>query len=354
MIGPRTTPIGLDIGARRIKAAQWTLSRAGARLTAAACIDRAAPGAALSAEEAASIRGVLERQGFAGQRVVASAPATRVLTSVLELPPKSSGAPLEHIARIELARANGVSPEGMEMALWELPSGTRAVEGTHVFAIALRHADADAMLDALEAAGLHAEAIDMGLLGLARLAMRQNNPGQRAVTGLLDLGASGATIAVLHGGTLVYQRTLTDLGLERLHARLVESMRIEPDVASYIVSRIGLATELTEEQRGWELLDDARSAIGDYAESIGAEMKASLSYANRRYAAAETESILLAGGGAAVPGVAARIEAAAECSVRSLSPGGGTGDGSADPHLACAAGLALWSDAASRQERIAA
>ena len=190
MIGPRTTPIGLDIGARRIKAAQWTLSRAGARLTAAACIDRAAPGAPLNADEAASIRGVLERQGFAGRRVVASAPATRVLTSVLELPPKSSGAPLEHIARIELARANGVSPDGMEMAQWELPSGTRAVEGTHVFAIALRHADADAMLDALEAAGLHAKAIDMGLLGLARLAIRQNNQGERAVTGLLDLGAS--------------------------------------------------------------------------------------------------------------------------------------------------------------------
>lgn len=354
MIGARTTPIGLDIGARRIKAAQWTLSRAGPRLSAAACIDRASPGAPLTAEEAASVRGVLERQGFAGRRVVASAPATRVLTSVLELPPRSSGAPLEQIARSELARANGVAPGGLEMAFWELPPGTRAVEGTHVFAVALRHADADSMLDALEAAGLEAEAIDMGLLGLSRLAMRQSEPGRHAVTGLLDLGASGATIAVLHGGTLVYQRTLTDLGLERLHARLAESMSIEPEVAAYIVSRIGLTSELADEQRGWELLDDARAAIGDYADSVGAEVKASLSYANRRYASTETEGVLLAGGGAVIPGISPRIEAAADSPVRTLSPAAGTGDADADPRIACAAGLALWSDAASRQERVAA
>lgn len=353
MIGARTTPIGLDIGARRVKAAQWTVSRAGARLTAAACIDRASPGAAPTAEEAALIRAVLDRQGFTGSCVVTGAPSSRLVTGVMELPPRSSGAPLDHIARAELARTNGLPAGAMEMAWWELPPGSRAVEGTHVFAVALRHADADAMLDALEGGGFEVRALDAGLLALGRLALREPSAeaatGQRQVRGLVDLGATGATIAVLHGPTLVYQRTLGELGLSALHERLVGSLRVEPDVAALVVSKIGLDAELTEEQRGWQLLDEARAAIADYADAVGSEIRASLTYAARRYASGGTDGVLLAGGGAESPGVAARIERAAEAPVRTLAAGASHG-----PALACAAGLALWTDAAERQERLAA
>lgn len=354
-----TTPIGLDIGSRCVKAVQLVRGRAGLGLAAAACIDRAAPGAPFTALEAESIRAVLDRQGFVGTRVVACAPTASLLTSVMDLPPRSSGAPLEHIARVELARSHGCAPGDLEMAWWELPAGTRAMEGTNVFAVALRHAEANGLLDALEAAGLTADALDSGLLALARLC---KEAGGVTVTGLLDLGVTGATIAVLHGQKLVYQRTLQDSGLGTLHAQLIDSLRIEPEVAEFLVRRIGLGDDLTEEQRAWEMLDDARGIITDFADAIGAEVKASLAYASRRHGSAEVGAVMAAGGGAAVPGLTTRIERSADAAVRMLRPSvvAPIPDDplvrvlAEDPRLACATGLATHATACAGTEGVAA
>lgn len=359
MILSRTTPIGLDIGTRCVKAVQLVHARAGTRIAAAACLDRATPGAPLTASEAKSIRAVLDRQGFVGSRVVACAPTASLLTSVMDLPPRSSGAPLEHIARVELARSHGCAPGDLEMAWWELPAGTRAVEGTNVFAVALRHAEANGLLDALEAAGFAADALDSGLLALARLC---TEAGGTTVTGLLDLGVTGTTIAVLHGQKLVYQRTLQDSGLGALHAQLVESLRVEPEVAEFLIRRIGLGDDLTDEQRAWEMLDDARGIITDFADAIGAEVKASLAYASRRHGSAEVGTVMAAGGGAAVAGMTSRIERGAEATVRMLRPSlaAAVADDplvralADDPRLACAAGLATHATARAGTEGVAA
>lgn len=354
-----TTPIGLDIGTRCVKAVQLVHGRGGPRISAAACLDRATPSAPITAAEAETIRAVLGRQGFVGARVVACAPTASLLTSVMDLPPRSSGAPLEHIARVELSRSHGCAPNDLEMAWWELPAGTRALEGTNVFAVALRHADANGLLDALEAAGFAPDALDSGLLALARLCTEARGS---TVTGLLDLGVTGATIAVLHGQKLVYQRTLPDGGLAALLDQLIGSLRIEPDVAEFLVRRIGLGEDLTPEQRDWEMLDDARAAIGDFADAIGAEVKASLAYASRRHGSSELGAVMAAGGGAAVPGLAERIERGAEATVRLLRPSMAAAPpddplASAladDPRLACATGLAAHQLACARTEGVAA
>jgi hypothetical protein len=40
---------------------------------------------------------------------------------VLEMPPKSSTAPIEQLARMELARTQKCAPDSFEMGFWELP-----------------------------------------------------------------------------------------------------------------------------------------------------------------------------------------------------------------------------------------
>lgn len=347
--GRRLSPIGLDVGSRFIKAVQFIRARSGPRLLALACVQRSSPDQAVSPSEAAALREVLSRQGFRGRSVVLSGPPGRLLTSVMELPPRSSGAPLDQIARIELARASNCPPDSIELAWWELPAGTRAQEGTHVFALGLRHADALAALDGLEAAGFEVRALDSGILGIARACGKVGLTADSQVTGILDLGWSATTVAVLLGSSLVYQRTLPETALAALHARLIDELKIDADAADFVLRRVGLSTELPEDQRTWELLDDARAILADHFETVGSELRASLSYAARRYSATGSAGVIAAGGGAAIPGVIDRLQRLADERIRTICPGDlaaaqdepMVGALSLDPRLTCAAGLAI-------------
>lgn len=347
--GKRLSPIGLDVGSRFIKAAQFARGRSGPRLIALACIQRTTPDSTLSRTEAAALRDVLSRQGFRGRSVVLSGPPGRLLTSVMELPPRSSGAPLDQIARIELARASNCPPDSIELAWWELPAGTRAQEGTHVFALGLRHADAFAAIDGLEAAGFEVQALDSGILGISRACTRMGLTIDTQVTGIVDLGWSATTLAVLLGSTLVYQRILPETALSALHARLIDELKVDPEAADFVLRRVGLSIDLPEEQRNWELLDDARAIVADHFDTVGNEVKASLSYATRRYSATGSSGVVAAGGGAAIPGVIERLQRLADERIRTVCPS----DLAAapddpiisalctDPRLTCAAGLAI-------------
>lgn len=345
----RYSPIGLDVGSRGIKAVQFSRSRKGLRIIAAASIDRIGSSTVLQAAEASALRGVLTRQGFKGRTIVLGGPPGRLLSGVMELPPRSSGAPLDQIARVELARANDCPPDSIELSWWELPAGTRAQEGTHVFAVGLRHADAHEALEGLEAAGFDVKALDSGTLGLARACGQIGAISPTQVTGMLDIGWSAVTLAVLLGETLVYQRLLPELGLAKLHARLVSELKIDPEAADYVIRRVGVAGDLAAEQQGWELLDDARSVVADHADSLGRELKASLSYATRRYGATGSMGAVASGGGACVPGLIARVHTASDEAVRMLRPSDFatpptdpmTAALAQDPRLACAAGLAI-------------
>jgi len=121
---------------------------------------------------------------------------------------------------------------------------------------------------------------------------------------------------------------------------------------------VGVSNELSEEQRNWELLEDARSVVADHADSISAELKASLSYATRRHDATGAASVLASGGGASVPGLLDRVQRASEERIRAIRPADIAASPkdplaatlAMDPRLACAAGLALEPTAALQLE----
>src|SRR5205823_4093664 len=111
------TPIGIDAGGRSIAAVQLDWSGgAGPAITAASIIARqpATPESPLSTTETAALEEVLYRQGFTGRDVVVGIPDHALLTEVLELPPRSSGAPLEQLARMEIARTHKRDPASFE------------------------------------------------------------------------------------------------------------------------------------------------------------------------------------------------------------------------------------------------
>jgi Tfp pilus assembly PilM family ATPase len=341
----RRTPIGLDVGSRFVKAIQFEPYSTGLRVVAAALVPRAnaangpaseahakrqkgpdkaaqettAGDGTFNADEARKLSDILVRAGFEGNRLVVAAPPKALLQSVLELPPRSSSAPLDQLARLELGRAHRCAADVFEMGCWDLPpvaagQSARAGKGTTVMAVGYPHAAANALLDAFESAGLLVEAIDAAPCALARAcapAISTVGP-EGGMTAILDIGWSAATLILLHCDAVIYGRTLGDAGLGTLHATLTRRLNLEPDVTEYLLTEVGLSATLPDEATGEDavgLPDDARGLLAAHVEAVVRELLASFSYAARQYPEAPIARLLLVGGGAAIPELGGHISA---------------------------------------------
>lgn len=303
MILPRghRSPIGVDIGSRMIKAAQ--LRRAGRswRVEAIASMPRAKEGAPLDAAEAWQLAEVLERQGFAGRRVVLAAPPEMVMAERLELPPRASGVPIEELARLEVARMRKCAPDSIELACWDLPNAERAAKTTQVAAVACPVTGAHELLDVFESSGLSVIALDTFSCAMARVCAA---PGKDSATiASLNLGWSAAALVVRCGDAIVYERSLHDSGLRPLRDRIAIDLDLEADVAEHLIFELGLSLARPEEEHGGEVAAAARQAIVEHFDALAAEVRASVTYLNREFSKWPVARAAVMGGGAMLPNV---------------------------------------------------
>jgi Tfp pilus assembly PilM family ATPase len=310
------SPIGLDIGPRTIIAVQLAtnrLMRGAWRLEAAACLDRpAGADVLLKREEAARIARVLGRQGFSGRDVVAAVPHQQLVTSALELPPRSSGAPLAQLARMELSRAHRMDPASFEMACWEVAGPTRAAPGTHMVAVACRHADADELMDGLESSGLRVLALDARAWAIARAsgpALQEDE----TLAAVLDFSDSAALLVVVHRGAPAYDRLLSEASLDHLRNSICTRLSVEPALADYILDNF----RFEESSAGSASADlespalvggvgvvglvgvDAAPIIAEHLDNLASELRTAFAYAEHRFEA-QIKRVLVQGPGASL------------------------------------------------------
>lgn len=308
--------IGLDLGPRHITAVQLertgaAASTSGWRVAAAARVSRGRPGQPLDAAEAGKLYDTIDRLGFTGADVILAAPADKLLAGALELPPRTAQIPLEQIARVELARTNKCAPESFEMGFWELPSPNRAGKASHVMVVGYPHADATALLDLVEHTGFNVVAIDARCRALARACggLAASPPG---LTAIFELGWSSASLVLLHDGVVVSERALAECGTAGLYDAFSTRLRLDPEMTDYLLGEIGLRDQAAGGLEGANaaadprpaLPDAARAALSHYADALVRELLVSFSYAARQYTDATVTRLLLAGSGAAVPGLA--------------------------------------------------
>lgn len=288
-------PIGIDIGARSFMAAQ--LDASGDSVAAATALPRTDPSCIPSPEEIRRLWNVLERGGFAGHRLILAAPADKVVGSVLELP-KSQALAIGQLARMELARSHKCAPEAMEVGCWELPAAARAGKSVQVMASACRHEDLTPLLDAFESQGFEIEAVDLRACAMARVAARLTRHEDDAVTGILDLGWTGATLVLLHRDTIVYERRISEGGLQKLHDELLRRLHIDAEIADFLM---GDASRGEESEAA--LQPDVDALIANHAQSLASEISASFEYAAHQYHDAGVSNLSLCGTGACVNGL---------------------------------------------------
>jgi len=310
--GSARTAIGVDLGAKTIKAAQLTACATGWQLAAAVEYVRpvrggAPAGSSVGAEEIKLLADVLERRGFTGRRVVIAAPASQLFTTVLELPPRSSGAPVDQIAHTEVARMAKLEPGGFESSQWELPAAARAGSTMSALAVAMSHAHAETLIAAFEANGLQVERIDTQSWALARgcAATLEAPP---AITGVLDLGWDAVRLNLMHGGDVVFHRALSDSGISTLWRSAAKTLEI-PDQA---LLELFSPAEATQQVPASPLFDPlvsarARQLVERFVDGLMAELEASFTYAAHRFARNPVGEVLLVGGGARLPGLVERL-----------------------------------------------
>jgi type IV pilus assembly protein PilM len=323
------TPIGIDAGGEFIKAAQLAPVRHGGwKVTAAAVMRRAAPGSPIDAGEAVRLREALDRQGFEGDRVALAAPSHKLMTEVMDLPPRGSGAPLGQIARLELARAHRRDPGTFEMGLWDVPRPARSAEGASVFAAALAHDDADPFLDAFEQTGLRPIVLDVPAQALLR-ACRPRLTDRQGITGVLDLGSAGCRLTLTYRHIVIYERAVGDDGLMHVKRSLAERFDLTPDVVDYLLEQVGLSTPAAAADDATPDADapaaqdtgagggagnagpvadgmqsaEFRKLLTAQLDAVVKDVSASFDYAQHRYPEAAMDGLLLVGGGALAPGV---------------------------------------------------
>jgi Tfp pilus assembly PilM family ATPase len=382
-LAPRQSrsPIGLDVGARRVKAVQLepTPAAAGWRVVAATSINRTAPGEPVTADEAARVADTLDRLGFTGSRVVVAAPADKLIVGMLELPRAGGQIPLEQIARVELARTNKVAPDSFEMGSWELPVAARAGKTVQVMAVGYPHGEAMPFLDVLESSGLDVTALDVRTCSLARACSPALAPAP-AITALVGLGWSSASLALLYAGTIVFVRAMNEGALGRVHEALARQQRFEPDVIDYVLDEVGLrdvATAAAVTSAGaaaaaaaagadhpvspnsrvtpgglepLELPGDARNLLTTYADALVRELLVSFSYVARQYTDSSVTRLLLTGAGAPIPGLAEYLARELGVETRPIAPKdlaecpASLLDACSSPELTPALGLAMFPD----------
>lgn len=347
--GRRRTPIGIDIGGRYIKAAQLSRTRNGWRVEAAASFPRTGQQAGIDRRQVRHVRDVLFRQGFTGKNVVVAVPRQSLMTGILELPPRASGAPLDEIARVEFARVHKCRPESVELAYWDLPRTARANEATHVMAAACSHASAGTILDAFEQEGLEVLALDIHAWAVAR-ACKPVLGSESGITGVLDIGWGSAQLVLLRRDVVIYERAIGDAGLQPLSAALGKRLELDSESLDLLLLEIGARSDSDGQSKEGQAFDDIRSMISSHLDRIVEELQASFSYAVHRYPDAAVERVLLLGGGASIPGAAEHLASALSTEVRAVAPTdlvdcpGPLLEQYRDPTLTVSIGLAQFAD----------
>jgi len=336
---PTWSPIGLRVGAQRVTAVQ--LDQIG-RIRAFASFGRREPDAPISASEALRIRSVLDRQGFRGTQVVLGTPRRMIRSTTLELPPASSGAPIDQLADAELARIHKLAPGSFAKGLWELPASNRAKAAPLTMAVTCVHEQSDALCEVFEQADLDVLALDMSVLATLR-ALPGAAEGSHAI---LELEESRASIAVVHNGVLLLQRDLAEMTMRRLRAEVSKQLRLPSSTTSALIQEYGLIPSPDAPE---SLADAVRESLEVFVEEIAH----SASYASGRFADVSIGRVFFIGPAAGIPGLSEHLGESLECAfavpnLRDLTRSGCPFAECAKPGEGISAlGLALWKETAA-------
>ncbi|GAB5495143.1 MAG: hypothetical protein Phyf2KO_02230 [Phycisphaerales bacterium] len=195
VLGRNKLTIGVDIGSETLRAV--AIRRDGTKCEVVAAVEsvRTPNHPVPTAIDVQRLSQALERQGVIAKEFVVGAPPERLMASMLELPPRSSGAPIESLAQAEIAKS---LPGSFESCIMDLPESARQ-KTTEYFALAFSHEAASDLLSPFESEGIRVAAIEPDVTALSRVTGANNRV-------VLDVGKRGARLYAYEGKNTLFAR----------------------------------------------------------------------------------------------------------------------------------------------------
>jgi type IV pilus assembly protein PilM len=269
------------------------------------------------------------RLGIANQRIV---------VRTLDLPALTDEKALAAAVRVE---APDHIPMPMDEAVLDFQSlgivDTPAGPRTRVVVVAVRREMVERYIEAVSAAGLKVEGIDLAAFGLVRA---MYNPLTDAEGGLLFINVAGLiNVAVASGEHCVFTRAATG-GLDAMVQALADRRGLTTEHATQWLMHVGLEQELDVVEGDPEVVAAARVVLEEGVHQLADTIRNSLNFYRMQQNAIAVERAVLTGPAANIAGMTERLATALGMPVeaRTVAHQGGVEDAS---RLAVAAGLAV-------------
>lgn len=300
----RFSPIGLDIGASSVRAAQlrWT----GGRWTAVTlCHWPLSTGDEQAADAAIWDRLAqwLRRVGFKGRKTVLGLSPPDVELHALDLPSMESATAddISAAAHHEIERLMSFEPGEAETDLWSIPPSK--VARTTAIGVAAKKSSVERLVSVCDKARLDCIGVDATACGLARFGwvLRGEPRDQPDVWGVLDLGARRSRLIVCVDAIPVLARSF-DYGGQVWTERLAEAMGVTPQTAERHKRDHGISPLSREGDHsgvGTGVLSEMiYNALRRDLDAMVDELERSYRYVMRSYPQRQLGPLLLVGGGA--------------------------------------------------------
>ncbi len=311
-----TTPIGVDFNGRCLHAVQLEKTPSGWVVQAAVSLPRS-QSSVLTAEDMRELVRLIKKGDFIGKDVVITVPGDILLTSILELPPRSSGAPIDQIALAEMTRMHQCSSGELEMACWNPPQPDRAGDTIPTMAAGCLRRDASLLIDTFEKHGLDVIALDTRPWALAR-ACKERLVDEPGITAILELGWRSAQLVVMHAGSIAYERVFPEVSNVRLTKSVLENSKLAAKAINNAIGLISL-NEPADKQAGLMVEGGAAKARAHFA-ALADEFQAPFAYLESQYPDAVVQKLVLTGQGAAIEGLKEYFAARFDIEVEVVPP----------------------------------
>lgn len=296
--------IGVDISSSAVKILQ--LSKNGSRYRVEHYAVEPLPAGAVVEKNLVDIQAVgdairraMSRSGSKAKLAAAAVAGSSVITKIVPMPADLGGADLE--AQVQLEAANHIPYPLEEVNLdYEVLGPVPGNPGSNnVMIAASRSETVEARMAALEAGGLEARVMDVEAFSVENafslIADQMSSVGSAGVVALVDSGSTMTTLTIVKDGRSIYTREQV-FGGKQLTDEVMRRYGLSYEEAGLAKRQGGLPDSYEDE------------VLEPFKESLAQQVSRLLQFF---YAASEhnrIDQIVLAGGNAAIPGLAQLVE----------------------------------------------
>jgi Tfp pilus assembly PilM family ATPase len=341
MIAFNRACVGVDTGARSLKAAWITKGRDSGSLT----LERQPGDEHGNTSAFRRLAEALSRRGVKNPYVGLIVPDDLLCTSVVDVPSKSSPAPRVQIAIAEFHRQLGLVQGEYDAVVTELPTHVRKDSGECMLVNGLNREASEQLCASAVTAGLDLVYMTTPSNALVAAMPIQQVPQGGEVTPILDLGWTSARIVLSCGGRVLFRRAIPELGIKSLMETIADARHADLAV---------IEAALNDSRQGSRAnrVQLVQPALSKWIPRCIEDVRAALSYAHHRYPSNSFGVCVCVGGGTQLPGVLDALASQATFQVIASSYAPATD--SQTPCLHAAHGMAVLLRNALAQSRRAA